>query len=101
MSTCTASCAANWIFVPAPAPLPKSLPGVTGTLGMTTRDDGKHQLTVAGHPLYTFVGDSAAGQTNGQGINLNGGLWTVVAPTGAAISTPAGSNSQQPAGPGY
>ena len=82
-STCTGACAANWPFVPAPATLPASLPGVTGELGTTIRTGGARQLTVAGHPVYTFAGDSAPGQTNGQGKVLDGGLWTVVSPTGA------------------
>jgi predicted lipoprotein with Yx(FWY)xxD motif len=102
-STCSGACAANWLFVPAPAPLPKSLPGVIGQLGTTTRPDGAHQLTVAGHPVYTFVGDSAPGQTNGQGVVLNGGLWTVVSPAGAPVTTPrpAGGTTAPPAGPTY
>jgi predicted lipoprotein with Yx(FWY)xxD motif len=73
-STCNGACAADWPPVPAPSPLAASLPGVSGALSTTTRSDGSHQLTVAGHPVYTFSGDSAAGQTNGQGITLNGGL---------------------------
>jgi predicted lipoprotein with Yx(FWY)xxD motif len=89
MSACVEAYSANWPFVPAPASLPASLPGVTGTLGTTTRPDGARQLTVAGHPVYTFVGDSAPGQTNGQGINLNGGLWTVVSPADASVANPA------------
>jgi predicted lipoprotein with Yx(FWY)xxD motif len=86
-STCAGACAANWPFVPAPATLPASLPGVTGQLGATTRSDGARQLTVASHPLYTFVGDSAPGQTNGQGITLNGGLWTAASPAGAPVTS--------------
>ena len=83
VSTCDGACAADWPPVPAPSPLPASPPGVQGALGTTARSDGTRQLTVAGHPLYTFSGDSAAGQTKGQGITLNGGLWTVVSPAGA------------------
>lgn len=49
-STCTDACVANWPYVPAPDSLPADLPGVTGIVGTTTRDDGHHQLTVAGHP---------------------------------------------------
>jgi predicted lipoprotein with Yx(FWY)xxD motif len=82
-STCDGACAADWPPVPSPSPLPASPPGVQGALGTTTRSDGSRQLSVAGHPLYTFSGDSAAGQTKGQGITLNGGLWTVVSPAGA------------------
>ena len=90
-STCNGACAADWPPVTAPSPLPTSVPGVSGALGSTTRSDGSHQLTVAGHPVYTFSGDSAAGQTNGQGITLNGGLWTVVSPAGAPEAHPAGA----------
>ena len=84
-STCTGTCAADWPPVPAPDPMPTSLTGVTATLGTTTRDDGSMQLTVDGHPVYTFAGDSAPGQTNGQGLTLNGGLWTAVAPDGKSV----------------
>jgi Uncharacterized protein conserved in bacteria len=52
---------------------------------MTKRSDGSEQLTVAGHPVYTFVGDKASGQTNGQNLNLNGGLWYAVSPAGTEI----------------
>jgi hypothetical protein len=38
--------------------------------------------------VYTFVGDSAPGQTNGQGVTLNGGLWTVLSPAGAPLTHP-------------
>ena len=99
-STCTGACSTDWPPVAAPAQLPSSLPGVTGTVGTTTRTDGSHQLTVAGHPVYTFSGDSSPGQTSGQGITLNGGLWTVVLPTGAPDTSPAAAASQN-SGPVY
>jgi len=86
-STCVGACAANWPPVPAPASLPASLPGVTGTLGVTMRSGGTRQLTVAGHPVYTFAGDSAPGQTNGEGKVLDGGLWTAVSPAGAPVAS--------------
>jgi predicted lipoprotein with Yx(FWY)xxD motif len=99
-STCDGACAADWPPVAAPSTLPESLPGVTGALGTTTRSDGSQQLTVASHPIYTFSGDSAAGQTNGQGLTLNGGLWTVVLPSGEPDTHPAGATSPAPR-PGY
>ena len=95
-STCTGSCASVWLPVPAPATLPASELGVTGTLASTTRSDGTRQLTVAGHPVYTFTGDSAAGQTTGQNVVLNGGLWTVVSPAGAPVRTAATSGNSGP-----
>ena len=100
-STCTGSCATDWPPVAAPTPLPASIPGVTGAIGETTRADGSHQLTVAGHPVYNFSGDSAAGQTKGQGLTLNGGLWTVVLPSGAPDPNPSGAAANPGSGAGY
>jgi predicted lipoprotein with Yx(FWY)xxD motif len=100
VSNCSGVCAADWPPVTVSGTAPSSVPGVTGTIGSITRSDGSHQLTVASHPLYTFSGDSNAGQTNGQGINLNGGVWTVVSPAGAPQTNPAGASSQAP-GLGY
>jgi len=85
-STCYGSCATYWPPVMAPATLPASVPGVTGKLGTTTRKDGSSQLTVAGHPLYTYVGDSAPGQTKGQNLDDSGGLWTVLSAAGAPVT---------------
>ena len=41
-----------------------------------------YQLKAGQWPLYTFSGDTAPGQTNGQGT---GGSWFVVAPDGSLI----------------
>jgi predicted lipoprotein with Yx(FWY)xxD motif/plastocyanin len=46
--------------------------------GTITRSNGQQQTTFRGYPLYYYVGDKAAGDTNGQGI---GGVWYVVTPT--------------------
>ena len=67
--------------------------GVTGGIGRTTRLGGGQQLTIDGHPVYTFVGDTAPGQTNGQGITIDGGLWTVVSPAGSPVTGDSGSSS--------
>ncbi|HTG42084.1 MAG TPA: hypothetical protein VK697_10790, partial [Methylomirabilota bacterium] len=102
-SACIGACAANWPPVAAPSPLPTSLPGVTGQLGTITRQDGSSQLTVAGHPLYTFAGDSAPGQTNGQGKTLDGGLWTVSSAAGAPVTSASagGAATAAPVVPSY
>jgi predicted lipoprotein with Yx(FWY)xxD motif len=71
-SACNASCAAYW---PPVTGTPSAGPGVTGTLGTIKRADGSVQATYDGHPLYTYVGDSAPGQARGNNLNLNGGLW--------------------------
>jgi predicted lipoprotein with Yx(FWY)xxD motif len=78
-SACYGSCAAYWPPVKGPA---TPGPGVTGTLSVLTRSDGSVQAAYDGHPLYTYVGDSAPGQANGNGLNLNGGLWHEVTVSG-------------------
>lgn len=50
-------------------------PGLPGTVGTITRTGGARQLTYNGHPLYTYIGDTAPGQAKGNNLNLNGGLW--------------------------
>ena len=71
-SECYGSCAAYWPPVLGTAP---ASPGLPGTVGTITRTGGARQLTYDGHPLYTYIGDSAPGQANGNNLNLNGGLW--------------------------
>ena len=76
-SACYGTCAAYW---PPVRGAVTAGPGVTGRLGTITRSDGSVQATYDGHPLYTYVGDTAAGQANGNRLNLNGGLWYEVTP---------------------
>ena len=71
-SKCYGSCAAYWPPVTGAATASPGLPGRVGTI---KRTDGSQQLTYNGHPLYTYVGDSAPGQARGNNLNLNGGLW--------------------------
>ena len=71
-SKCYGSCAAYWPPATGTTAAGQHLPGKTGTI---TRTDGTHQLTYNGHPLYTYIGDTAPGQANGNNLNLNGGLW--------------------------
>lgn len=54
--------------------------GVTGQLGLIARAGGAQQITYDTWPLYTFAGDSAAGQTTGQGVVGFGGKWLVATP---------------------
>ena len=71
-SRCNATCAAYWPPVTG-SPSPES--GVVGTFATLRRSNGAAQITYDGHPLYTYVGDSAPGQANGNHIQLNGGWW--------------------------
>jgi predicted lipoprotein with Yx(FWY)xxD motif len=94
-SKCTGSCTTYWPPVKGPATAGS---GVTGTVSVITRSDGTMQATYDGHPLYTYVGDSAPGQNKGNGLNLSGGLWHEVPVSGTA---PAASPSSSSAGGGY
>ena len=71
-SACYGTCAAYW---PPVTGRPIAGPGVTGKLGTIGRTGGGTQVTYDGHPLYTYVGDSAPGQSTGNDIDLNGGFW--------------------------
>jgi predicted lipoprotein with Yx(FWY)xxD motif len=72
-SACYGECAAYW---PPVIGSPAAGPGVTlSKLGTIRRTDGTLQATYAGHPLYTYIGDTAPGQASGNDIDLNGGFW--------------------------
>ena len=70
-STGYGSCAAYWPPVTGTA-AGQGLPAKVATI---TRTGGARQLTYNGHPLYTYIGDTAPGQAHGNNLNLNGGLW--------------------------
>ena len=74
-SVCYGSCAAYWPPVKGPVTVAAGVTGVTGKLGTTKRTDGSLQATYNGHPLYTYIADTAPGQAKGNKLNLNGGLW--------------------------
>jgi predicted lipoprotein with Yx(FWY)xxD motif len=92
-SACTGSCLSYWPPVSGADSAALAGSGVTAKLGVLKRSDGSSQLTANGYPMYTYVGDKAVGQTNGQGTNLSGGLWWVVAPTGAWVKGGSDSTS--------
>jgi predicted lipoprotein with Yx(FWY)xxD motif len=71
-SACYGTCAQYWPPVAGPD---HAGTGVTGTLGTITRTGGLLQETYDGHPLYTYVGDTAPGQAHGNNVDLNGGFW--------------------------
>ncbi|MEX1079528.1 MAG: hypothetical protein WED09_10515 [Homoserinimonas sp.] len=82
-SSCEGDCATNWPAVTTDAAEAPAVEGVTGEVGTITGVDGSMQVTVNGWPVYYFAGDTAAGDTNGQGMN---DLWWVLGPDGEKIS---------------
>ncbi|MFC9561239.1 hypothetical protein [Agromyces sp. NPDC056965] len=80
-SSCEGECATNWPAVTTESDAPE-VEGVTGEIGTITGVDGSTQVTLNGWPLYYFAGDSASGDTNGQGVN---DVWWVLTPAGEKI----------------
>ena len=65
--------------------------GVNGKLGIFKRN-GVMQVTLAGHPLYTFANDRKRANATGEGINGFGGIWHVVkAATAGSTSNSTGT----------
>jgi predicted lipoprotein with Yx(FWY)xxD motif len=76
-SMCTGGCASTWPpLLTSGSGAPTSATQLSGTLTAFDGANGR-QVAYNGHPLYTYSGDSAAGQANGEGI---GGLWFVATP---------------------
>jgi predicted lipoprotein with Yx(FWY)xxD motif len=85
MSACNGACAQAW-----PPLTTNGTPKASGSvkaslLGTTKRSDGSREVTYAGHPLYSFAGDTAPGQATGEGSNGFGAPWWVVTPGGMAL----------------
>lgn len=73
VSNCNASCLPVWPIFDAGSVV---VQGIDATdVGQITRSDGRTQTTYKGFPLYYYAGDTAAGDTNGEGVD---GIWFVV-----------------------
>lgn len=76
-SACTASCASTWPpLLLSGSGTPASATALSGTLAAVTDANGS-QVEYNGHPLYSYSGDTAPGQANGQGLF---GKWFVATP---------------------
>jgi predicted lipoprotein with Yx(FWY)xxD motif len=94
-SACDTACVKFWPPLVSRA-TPRAGKGVhKPMLGVTRRQDGRRQVTYAGHPLYTFVGDKTPGQTSGEGLANFGAEWYAVAASGHTVepSQPSGGSS--------
>jgi len=85
--TCQGECASIW----PPLRLGGGQKGVgsgavsSKLLGADPDPEGGQVLTYAGWPLYTYTADTSAGSASGQGLNVNGGYWYVISPSGKVI----------------
>ena len=57
-------------------------PSLIGTIKLS---NGQTQVTYAGHPLYTYIADSRAGQMFGEGVLQSGARWYVLNGAGNVI----------------
>jgi len=98
-SACSGACAAAWPPLKTTGP-PKAAGGAkAGKLATMSRPDGSKQVTYGGHPLYSFTGDTAAGDTNGQGSTAFGAKWWLVTPNGTALTGSGAGASSPSSGP--
>jgi len=92
----TDGCLAAW--PPVTAKSLKSLSaqhGIKGKLGIW-HHDGFGQVTLGGHPLYTFAGDRTRDHATGEGIPFSSTeIWHVRTPSGKVVSfsAPASGSS--------
>lgn len=80
------ACNATWCLIDWPpvtsATAPIVNPAVTGEVTLIDGAGGTQQVTLGGHPLYTFAGDLHPGDIRGQGI---GSDWYLIAPDGIPV----------------
>jgi predicted lipoprotein with Yx(FWY)xxD motif len=103
-SVCNGGCATAWppLTVPAGTTEVSGASAIeSGSLGTITRSDGTLQVTYKGMPLYTYTGDMAPGQTNGQGA---GGIWFYIPVTSSSTASGTSAStttSMAASGSGY
>jgi predicted lipoprotein with Yx(FWY)xxD motif len=89
-TACTTGCSSTWPALTADGQ-PSAGNGVDASLlGTAKQADGTTQVTYSGHLVYRYSGDSAPGDTNGEGI---GGVWFVVSAAGEPVQQPGGASS--------
>lgn len=88
--TCTGACAGTWPPVLlTPGQQPAGGPGINpALLSSLPNPEGGQVATYNGWPLYTYAGDTVPGQITGQALDLNGGYWYLMRPTGEIITAP-------------
>jgi predicted lipoprotein with Yx(FWY)xxD motif len=82
VSTCSGACVGMWPAITTDSATP-DVEGITGTIGTIELANGSKQVTLDGLPLYTYAGDTAPGDTNGQGVS---NVWWVVDSSGAKVT---------------
>jgi predicted lipoprotein with Yx(FWY)xxD motif len=82
VSSCYGACAQAWPPLVTAGKAEAGAGIAAAKLGTTKRKDGTVQVTYAGHPLYTYVGDKGPGEANGNDIDQFGAEWYALLPSG-------------------
>jgi predicted lipoprotein with Yx(FWY)xxD motif len=94
-SACSGACAQAWPPVTVNGE-PQGGDGVDASkLTTLKRDDGTTQVAYNGHPLYLYAGDSAAGDTNGNGLDQFGAEWYAMTAAGESAGDDEGSDDSE------
>jgi predicted lipoprotein with Yx(FWY)xxD motif len=98
--TCTGACAKIWPpLMLSSGAKPAAAGGVKASLlGSDPNPSGGRVVTYKGWPLYTYVTDTTAGVAHGQGLNLNGGLWYLISPSGSVMKSSSHKGGSTPYG---
>lgn len=85
--TCTGTCASFWPPLKWKGSSKPKAGGSAKTklLGSDKNPSGGRVVTYNKWPLYTYTGDSAAGQATGQGLDSSGGRWYVISASGKVV----------------
>jgi predicted lipoprotein with Yx(FWY)xxD motif len=83
-SRCYGECARAWPVYFAKGTLRAGRGVKQSLLGTTRRRDGRRQVTYNGWPLYYYAHEGP-GEVKCHNVNLHGGLWLVVKPSGAPV----------------
>ena len=94
---CNGSCLKDWPPLWASGSASAAGAATSTHLG-TVKRGSKSQVTYNGHPVYTYSGDSKAGQVWGEGLKRNGKLWSAISPSGVAMTASKGRASSSSGG---
>lgn len=85
--TCTGQCASFWPPLKWKSKRRPTAGGAakTSLLSSDKNPSGGRVVTYNKWPLYTYSGDSAAGQAKGEGLKLSGGKWYLISAKGALV----------------
>lgn len=101
--TCTGSCATFWPPLKWKSAHKPTAGGAAknSLLGTVKNPSGGRVVTYNKWPLYTYSGDSGAGQAKGEALKLNGGKWYVISAKGKVIKSMSSGSTTTTTGGGW